>query len=112
MRYALLPTFAVLLTVSCAGAHGQDNPAKQDEVQTLTSATQGFDAKRDGIDRGNLETVDYDSATVGAKRKAQVYTPPGYSKETKYPVLYLLHGIGGDENEWTRGGVVNVILDN
>ena len=46
------------------------------------------------------------------KRKAQVYTPPGYSKDKKYPVLYLLHGIGGDENEWTRGGVADVILDN
>jgi enterochelin esterase-like enzyme len=50
--------------------------------------------------------------TVGIKRKAQVYTPPGYSKDTKYPVLYLLHGIGGTETEWTRGGVANVILDN
>jgi len=32
--------------------------------------------------------------------------------DKKYPVLYLLHGIGGDEYEWTRGGVANVILDN
>ena len=31
-----------------------------------------------------------------------VYTPPGYSKDKKYPVLYLLHGIGGDEAEWQR----------
>ena len=46
------------------------------------------------------------------KRKAQVYTPPGYTKDKKYPVLYLLHGIGGDENEWPRGGAPDVILDN
>jgi enterochelin esterase-like enzyme len=46
------------------------------------------------------------------KRKAQVYTPPGYTTDKKYPVLYLLHGIGGDEKEWSRGGTVNVILDN
>jgi enterochelin esterase-like enzyme len=45
-------------------------------------------------------------------RKARVYTPPGYSKDKKHPVLYLLHGIGGDENEWARGGVPDVILDN
>ena len=64
------------------------------------------------VKRGKLETVEYDSTTVGVKRKAQVYTPPGYSKDKKYPVLYLLHGIGGDENEWTRGGVADVILDN
>jgi enterochelin esterase-like enzyme len=72
----------------------------------------GFDSRRDGIDRGKLETVEYESTTVGVKRKAQVYTPPGYSKDQKYPVLYLLHGIGGNEYEWTRGGKANVILDN
>jgi len=42
---------------------------------------------REGIDRGKLERVDYDSKTVGAKRWMQVYTPPGYSKQKKYPVL-------------------------
>ena len=43
----------------------------------------------------------------------QVYTPPGYSKDKKYPVLYLLHGIGGNEREeWAKGGVPHVILDN
>src|SRR5205814_5217487 len=73
---------------------------------------EGFERRRDGIDRGKLETVEYDSTTVGVTRKARVYTPPGYTKDTKYPVLYLLHGIGGDENEWARGGSPNVILDN
>jgi enterochelin esterase-like enzyme len=42
----------------------------------------------------------------------QVYTPPGYSKDKKYPVLYLLHGIGGDETEWQRFARPNVVLDN
>ena len=74
--------------------------------------TKGFDAKREGIERGKLETVEYDSASLGIKRKMTVYTPPGFSKEVKYPVLYLLHGIGGDENEWRRGGTPDVILDN
>src|SRR5262245_18766508 len=78
----------------------------------FSAPPRGFDVKRDGIDRGKLETVEYDSTTVGVKRKAQVYTPPGYARDRKYPVLYLLHGIGGDEKEWTRGGVANVILDN
>jgi enterochelin esterase-like enzyme len=72
----------------------------------------GFDTRRDGIDRGKMETVEYDSKTVGVKRKARVYTPPGYTKDKKYPVLYLLHGIGGDENEWPRGGRPAVIFDN
>src|SRR5437868_1603308 len=72
----------------------------------------GFDARRQSIEHGKLETVEYDSTTVGIKRKTRVYTPPGYSKEHKYPVLYLLHGIGGDENEWARDGAPDVILDN
>jgi enterochelin esterase-like enzyme len=72
----------------------------------------GYDQKRDDVPRGKVEVVEYDSATVGAKRKATVYTPPGFAKDAKYPVLYLLHGIGGDENEWPRGGVPNVVLDN
>ncbi len=101
----------LLLALIRPGLRGDDSPAKQD-TQELTTSPQGFDARRDGIERGKLETVEYDSSTVGAKRKAQVYTPPGYSNDKKYPVLYLLHGIGGDENEWTRGGVANVILDN
>ena len=72
----------------------------------------GFDTRREGIDHGKLETVEYNSTTVGIERKARVYTPPGYAKDQKYPVLYLLHGIGGDENEWARGGSPDVILDN
>src|SRR2546423_9572807 len=56
--------------------------------------------------------VEYDSKSVGNKRKALVYTPPGYSATQQYPVLYLLHGIGGDQEEWRRGGHPEVILDN
>jgi enterochelin esterase-like enzyme len=56
--------------------------------------------------------VEYESKTVGTTRKMQVYTPPGYTTEKKYPVLYLLHGIGGDETEWQRFATPNVILDN
>ncbi|MEO5890604.1 MAG: alpha/beta hydrolase-fold protein, partial [Ferruginibacter sp.] len=44
-------------------------------------------------------------------RRALIYTPPGYSKKKKYPVLFLLHGIGGDEKEWLNGGKPQVILD-
>ena len=75
-------------------------------------APQGFDEPRTGIARGKLDTVLYTSKTVGVKRKALVYTPPQYSKGKKYPVFYLLHGIGGDEKEWLRGANPQVILDN
>jgi enterochelin esterase-like enzyme len=86
--------------------------ARDDKAEKFAEPPRDYDKKRNDIERGKLETVEYDSSTVGAKRKARVYTPPGYTKDRKYPVLYLLHGIGGDENEWTRGGAPNVILDN
>lgn len=69
-------------------------------------------ARRDGIAHGKLELIEYDSKTVGTKRKMQVYTPPGYVADQKYPVLYLLHGIGGDETEWQRFATPEVLLDN
>jgi enterochelin esterase-like enzyme len=72
----------------------------------------GFAARRDGIAHGNLEMIEYESKAVGTTRKMQVYTPPGYSKDKKYPVLYLLHGIGGDETEWERFATPDVLLDN
>ncbi len=72
----------------------------------------GFDTVRASIAHGMVDTVIYSSKTVGVKRKATIYTPPGYSKKSKYPVLYLLHGIGGDEKEWLNGGQPQVILDN
>lgn len=84
----------------------------QADEEAFSAPPEGYDARREGIDHGTLELVEYDSVTVGLRRKAKVYTPPGYSNDQKYPVLYLLHGIGGDENEWARGGSPQEILDN
>ena len=75
-------------------------------------APKGFDSTRAGIANGRIDTISYASKTVGSTRRALVYTPPGFSKSKKYPVLYLLHGIGGDEKEWLNGGKPQVILDN
>lgn len=72
----------------------------------------GFDNLRADIAHGKIDSVLYNSKTVGTERKALIYTPPGYSKDKKYSVLYLLHGIGGDEHEWLNGGHPEVILDN
>jgi enterochelin esterase-like enzyme len=81
-------------------------------AQKFAAAPQGFDQRREGIERGRVERIEYDSTTVGIKRPAMVYLPPGYSADTKYPVLYLLHGIGGNETNWSRAGAADVILDN
>lgn len=72
----------------------------------------GFDQERAAIAHGTIDTISYDSKTVGTTRKALVYKTPGFSKDKKYPVLYLLHGIGGDEKEWLKGGTPQIILDN
>lgn len=75
-------------------------------------AQPGFDVEQTNIHHGKIDTISYSSKTVGVNRKATIYTPPGFSKNKKYPVLYLLHGIGGDEKEWLNGGKPQVILDN
>lgn len=64
------------------------------------------------IKKGNIDTLTYRSESVGSQRRALIYTPPGYSKNKKYPVLYLLHGIGGDEKEWFNQGCPDAIMDN
>ena len=81
----------------------------------LAQAPKGFDTRKNDIERGKVETIEYDSKTIGTKRKVVVHTPPGYTKETKYPVFYLLHGKGGNETHWTNarfGGSAAIILDN
>ncbi len=82
-----------------------------DDKAAFPDPPAGFDVKREGIPHGRVEMIEYDSKTVGTRRKMLVYTPPGYSKDRKYPVLYLLHGIGGDETEWQRFAAPEV-LDN
>jgi enterochelin esterase-like enzyme len=80
--------------------------------EAIKAGSMGFDVRRDSITHGKIDTITYKSKTVDTTRRSLVYTPPGYSKRNKYPVLYLLHGIGGDEKEWLNGGKPEVILDN
>ncbi len=82
-----------------------------DDVPAFPEPPAGIDAEKD-VPHGKLEMISYDSKSVGTTRKMQVYTPPGYSPEKKYPVLYLLHGIGGDETEWQRFARPSLVLDN
>jgi enterochelin esterase-like enzyme len=71
-----------------------------DDVRAFPDAPTGFDKPRPGVDTGRLETFSYDSTVTGTRREANVYLPPGYSADRKYPVLYLLHGISGNPYEW------------
>lgn len=66
------------------------------------------------VPHGTLSAVWYPSETMGTPRRMSVYTPPLYEqdKEKRYPVLYLLHGSGGDENAWVELGCIARIMDN
>jgi enterochelin esterase-like enzyme len=83
-----------------------------DDKPAFPDPPAGFNARRDGIPHGKLEMVEYDSKTVGTTRKMLVYTPPNYSADKKYPGLYLVHGIGGDENVWRKFATPDALLDN
>ena len=97
--------FFLFLVLSICSLSANAQPA-------VKEAPKGFDLVRENIPHGKIDTIRYPSKTVGTTRRALIYTPPGYSKKKKYPVLYLLHGIGGDEKEWLNGGHPQVILDN
>ena len=64
------------------------------------------------VPHGNVSKVWYESPTLKTTRRMTVYTPAGYDRGGRYPVLYLLHGAGGDEEAWTTLGRAAQILDN
>jgi len=72
---------------------------------------EGFDKRIGEVSYGAIAEKTYFSATTGANRKCNVYTPPNFDPSKTYPVLYLLHGIGGTHSEWT-GGAPNEIISN
>ena len=120
------------------GGFGGGPTLGPDDKQSVPPAPAGFNKVRADIAHGKLEKVYYDATAVapGLKRWMEVYTPPGYAAGEgrpvrytsprqaglergqaagkKYPVLYLLHGIGGNEiSEWNTGqGAAHIILDN
>ncbi|NLD22039.1 MAG: esterase [Bacteroidales bacterium] len=70
--------------------------------------------KVNDVPHGTVSRVWYDSPTVGFDRRLTIYTPAGYEQntKTKYPVFYLMHGAGGDEEAWIALGRTSQILDN
>ena len=90
---------------------GGQLPEMNVKYDAYVAAPEGFDKERPDIAKGTLEETTYESKTVGTTRKITVYLPPKYDKSKKYPVLYLLHGIGGDHREWLQG-VPGIIMDN
>ena len=83
-----------------------------DDVRAFPEAPAGFNKPPAGGIQGRVEVFEYNSTVTGARRKAVVYLPPRYSSDRKYPVLYLLHGIGGNEWEWSGYVHADAIVDN
>ena len=84
----------------------------EDDVRAFPDAPAGFDAAREGVPVPRVELFSYDSTVTGKRREANVYLPPDYSPGRKYPVLYLLHGIGGNHHEWLGYIHADRIVDN
>ncbi|CAN5466722.1 hypothetical protein BH23VER1_BH23VER1_25760 [soil metagenome] len=112
---------SLILSFCAAAGFGQEpvpgRPSREivlgpDDKPAFPAAPGGFDRETAGSARGTVEVVTYHSKSVGSERKMMVYTPPGYTEDEDYPVLYLLHGIGGDEGEWQKHAKPGVILDN
>ncbi|NME82684.1 alpha/beta hydrolase-fold protein [Clostridium sp. SM-530-WT-3G] len=68
-----------------------------------------FDLNKQNVKYGYIEEVSYYSKTTGNTRKCNILLPANYSTDKKYPVLYLLHGIGGTHNEWLGGNPKEII---
>ncbi len=100
-KCSLLSLSLILVIPARAGAQDANLPVPP----------QGFDQRRNGAAQGMVTAITYQTDDYGA-RNARVYTPPGYSESTQYPTLYLHHGIGGNENDWSTQGAVANILDN
>ena len=75
----------------------------------LFAVPDGFDEVKEGVTYGKLTEISYDSKITGTTRKANIILPPDYDENKKYPILYLLHGIGGDHNEWLGAKPVSVL---
>jgi enterochelin esterase-like enzyme len=80
------------------------------EVQGPEGAFQTYNK---GVPHGVVSEVEYWSASLGVKRRAHVYTPPGYERGGgKFPALYLVHGAGDSDDSWTSIGHAHYVLDN
>lgn len=66
---------------------------------------------KEGVPRGKIVEVNYESTVVGATREAYVYTPPGYQEDQEYPVVYMLHGLNCDDSQW-YGMSIEMVLNN
>lgn len=120
-----LMIFAVILGMQCSAlaqspitslrprrGGASPNLGAAAQLPNQTDAPVGFDVVRAGIPRGNVNSFEYASKSSGETFRGTIYTPPGFAPTKKYSVLYLLHGVSGDETTWVQELHADAILDN
>lgn len=81
-------------------------------IVTADKADKGHLYQMNDVPHGTLSRVWYDSPTLGQQRRMTVYLPAAYDGKKSFPVMYLLHGHGGDETAWGDLGRASQIMDN
>ena len=91
----------------------EENTKQEEEMEysVVYDIPEGFDRMLDGVKYAKISEIYYPSTTVGKTRKANVIVPADYSEDKEYPVLYLLHGIGGDHKEWLGGAPIQIVTN-
>lgn len=84
---------------------------EEDFNKYFAKDSNNYTKRQEGVAAGEMNEITYESSVVGASRVAYVYTPAGYNQDVKYPVVYMLHGIGCDGSQWVSMNIANV-LDN
>lgn len=107
--------FVSLCFISVTG-QAQHSPkleqsARRSHPDNDFTISQGFDEKKSDVQYGEVKSIRYFSSTTENDRNATVILPPNYDAKRKYPVLFLLHGIGGNEREWLGGSPNEVIFN-
>lgn len=104
----LLIMLTTLLT-SCLSSKTRFSPADDIDWKTVP---EGYNEKHEGIPYGTIETISYYSTVTECDRKCCLLLPDGYSADKKYPVIYLLHGVNGDEDQWLTGTQSQYVFGN
>ena len=81
-------------------------------IVTRQAGDKGHLYQVNDVPHGTLSRVWYQSPTLGQQRRMTVYLPPSYDGQKRFPVMYLLHGHGGDETAWGDLGRASQIMDN
>jgi len=94
------------------GGFGGSIELGPDDKPAFNDPPAGYRDKRENVAHGTINTVQYDSQTLSTRREMLVYTPPGYSADKKYPVIYLLHGLNSGAGQWPYWCRADYVIDN